>query len=487
MLEGALHDGVQQDLIAVAVRLPRRGNLDGSSAPHPRPRYFGCAQPAAAPVRRPRRPSASPGRTRARGRDLRRVDRARRPAALPWARTRRRSGASLPNTARPSRRVLWDNFWYAGNFPLASYSLLYYLPAALIGNLPLVIGASVVSTLLFASIAFQRVGLGCTVADQNLRDPRRGARVHWPLCVCPRVQRTARDGQGACRSVDRASPHLSPPSLWASARSRSLFLCLIMLAVALGKTRPLSRRSTGIAAAFALLAGGELRAAGHLSQSRDLPVPCDRPRGRSRLSASSARSLHVMRAVVPRSVAFFALWADRKSIAFSVATPIGGNWTRLGDIGFPLMLLTAALAGFRPRKLVLAALAVAFAYNVIPFALLIPYRLDSRPTTAGFWQPALRFLRGHSGPNFRIEVVPTAAHWESYWLPRAGFPLARGCTGSSTSSTTRSSTPAGSRRANYRRVASRAGGRLRAPSGDQASIRRGASRGEATSTGRGRV
>ncbi|HEU5404450.1 MAG TPA: hypothetical protein VFU52_00085, partial [Gaiellaceae bacterium] len=31
--------------------------------------------------------------------------------------------------------LVWDNFWYAGTYPLASYSLLYYLPAALVGNL----------------------------------------------------------------------------------------------------------------------------------------------------------------------------------------------------------------------------------------------------------------------------------------------------------------------------------------------------------------
>ncbi|MGH3112995.1 MAG: hypothetical protein ACRDOP_05965, partial [Gaiellaceae bacterium] len=30
--------------------------------------------------------------------------------------------------------LLWDTFWYAGHYPLASYSLLYYFPAALVGN-----------------------------------------------------------------------------------------------------------------------------------------------------------------------------------------------------------------------------------------------------------------------------------------------------------------------------------------------------------------
>src|SRR5262249_15721536 len=50
----------------------------------------------------------------------------------------------------------------------------------------------------------------------------------------------------------------------------------------------------------------------------------------------------------------------------------------------------------------------------------------SRPASASFWAPAVRYLSRHARPGFRVEVVPTAAHWESYWIPRAGYPLARG-------------------------------------------------------------
>src|SRR5438105_7637292 len=54
--------------------------------------------------------------------------------------------------------VLWDNLWYAGHYPLASYSLLYYFPAALIGNTPLVIGGALASTALFTVIAYHQWG-----------------------------------------------------------------------------------------------------------------------------------------------------------------------------------------------------------------------------------------------------------------------------------------------------------------------------------------
>src|SRR2546421_1120100 len=54
--------------------------------------------------------------------------------------------------------VFWDNLWYAGQYPLASYSLLYYFPAALFGNVALVISAALVSTVLFTAIAFHEWG-----------------------------------------------------------------------------------------------------------------------------------------------------------------------------------------------------------------------------------------------------------------------------------------------------------------------------------------
>src|SRR5918994_7669857 len=54
--------------------------------------------------------------------------------------------------------ALWDNLWFAGHFPFASYSLLYYLPAALVGNVPLVVAAAVAAAALFASLAANEWG-----------------------------------------------------------------------------------------------------------------------------------------------------------------------------------------------------------------------------------------------------------------------------------------------------------------------------------------
>src|SRR5918999_3133046 len=54
--------------------------------------------------------------------------------------------------------ALWDNLWFGGHYPLASYSVLSYRPAALVGNVVLVAAAAVVSALLFAAIAADEWG-----------------------------------------------------------------------------------------------------------------------------------------------------------------------------------------------------------------------------------------------------------------------------------------------------------------------------------------
>ena len=107
-------------------------------------------------------------------------------------------------------------------------------------------------------------------------------------------------------------------------------------------------------------------------------------------------------------------------------SPLGDNWTRLSAFVFPVMLLTASLAGFRPRRLVVFALAAAFAYNLVPVRPPRAVAARQQHAAASFWAPAIRFLRQHEQPGFRVEVVPTAEHWEAYWIPKAGLPLARG-------------------------------------------------------------
>lgn len=56
--------------------------------------------------------------------------------------------------------LIWDNLWFAGQYPLASYSLLYYA-LAVVGNPILGVVGVVVTAGLFASVAQREwAGLG---------------------------------------------------------------------------------------------------------------------------------------------------------------------------------------------------------------------------------------------------------------------------------------------------------------------------------------
>lgn len=319
--------------------------------------------------------------------------------------------------------LLWDNLWYAGQYPLASYSVLYYLPAAVVGNLPLVVGAALLSTALFASIALREWGAAALWPS----------RVFGILAAAPLFTGLYAYSLGFATMLGVLRALQARRTLVAILLAgvtvgfsplAFAFLCLILAAVWATRRR-ISKRVLAVGGGLVAIAGLEAVTLALFAAPGSYPFHA--VNFASVLGVSALGLLLARRARGGRPIAaFFALWALGSVVAFVVRSPLGDNWTRLGAFVFPLMLLTASLAGFRPRRLVALALMAALAYNVVPYLLLVPYRLDSRPAHALFWRPAIQFLVRHSGPNFRVEVVPTAAHWESYWLPASGLALARG-------------------------------------------------------------
>jgi len=320
--------------------------------------------------------------------------------------------------------LVWDNFWYAGMYPLASYSLFYYLPAALVGNLPLVFAAAVVSTLLFSSIAMREWG----------RDALWPSRIFGVLAAAPMFTGLYAYSLGfaamlgALKALQvRRYPLAIVLALLTVGFSplAFIFLCLIVASFALAKRR-ISRWQLWFGAGLAVCAGIEgLALVLFPTNAGVYPFHA--------IDFVSVLGVTVLGVLVARRgrgaaplTAFYALWGLGSILVYIVPSPLGDNWTRLSAFVFPVMLLTASLAGFRPRRLVTLALAAALAYNLVPYLLLVPSRIDNNSQQASFWKPAIGFLQRHEQPGYRVEVVPTAEHWEAYWIPRAGFPLARG-------------------------------------------------------------
>jgi hypothetical protein len=317
---------------------------------------------------------------------------------------------------------VWDNLWYAGQYPLVSYSLLYYFPAALVGNEPLVIGAVVVSAALFAALVKGEWG----------EAGRWPARVFGLLAIAPLFTGTYSYALGfasmlaALLALQRGRAWLFVPFAALTVGFSPLafvFLCIVLLAGALGRRR-ITRTTVAVTVALGGVAAVEIAALEAFPSAGRYPF-----RTLELAAVLTACALGIALALrAPRGqalAAFFGLWALVSVIGFVVPSPFGENLTRPRSLVFPLMLLTAAVARFRPRLLAVAALGFAFVYNALPYVF-VPARVEARTAHRTYWAPALAFLQRHGGPNFRVEVVPTYDHWEAYWLPRSGVALARG-------------------------------------------------------------
>ncbi|MFL5959927.1 MAG: hypothetical protein ACJ75G_06670 [Gaiellaceae bacterium] len=320
--------------------------------------------------------------------------------------------------------LVWDNFWYAGTYPLASYSLLYYLPAALVGNLPLVFAAAIASTVLFTSLALREWGSAALWPS----------RVFGVLAAAPLFTGLYAYSLGFAAMLAtlkllqlrrlRFAAVVAALTVGFSPLAFA-FLCLVVGSYAVSR-RGIARRHLWFGAGLALAAGVEALAL-VLFPAGTGSYPFH---WIDFLGVLGVTSVGVLLARQARGggllVAFYALWGLGSVVVYAVPSPLGDNWTRLSAFVFPVMLLTASLAGFRPRRLVAVALAGSLAYNVVPYLLLIPSRLGNETQHASFWRPALDFLRTHELAGYRVEVVPTAEHWEAYWIPKSGFALARG-------------------------------------------------------------
>jgi hypothetical protein len=128
------------------------------------------------------------------------------------------------------------------------------------------------------------------------------------------------------------------------------------------------------------------------------------------------------RVIAAYLVAATALWLAPNAI--------GGNAVRLGAL-FGGPVLAAVLLAHRPRlsRLAAAVLAVTMAgslyWQLTASVAQIARSVGDPSTTAAYFAPAARWLREHGGRSVRVEVPPTANHWESAYLA-PGFELARG-------------------------------------------------------------
>jgi hypothetical protein len=113
--------------------------------------------------------------------------------------------------------------------------------------------------------------------------------------------------------------------------------------------------------------------------------------------------------------------------AWLISNPLGGNAIRLGAL-FGGPILAAILLTRRPRVnpiLVALVLTGSLYWQLMAGVRAVIQTDGDRSTTAAYYHPLRSWLRAHGGGVSRIEVPPTANHWEAAYLAPS-FGLARG-------------------------------------------------------------
>ncbi len=312
--------------------------------------------------------------------------------------------------------TLFNANWYGGHHTPA-YSILFPPLGALLGVRVVGVVAAVASAVLFDRIARRhfgesaRWGSWCfaagTAADLLIGRVTFAMAVALALAASLALQRGHRSGGLALAlGCTLASP------------VAGLFLALAGLAHWLATRRPIGLSVAGAAfipaAALALLfpeGGGQPYTAGTLASIVLCCVLllCLLPR-RERVLRSGAL-LYLAAAVV----------------AFAIATPMGGNASRLGVAFAGPVLLCSALASGDPRRRrgMLAAMVLLLGWQWwAPVRETIKGAVDPSGQAA-YFAPLLRFVDARAEAAVRVEVPFTRLHWESVHVAR-DVPLARG-------------------------------------------------------------
>jgi hypothetical protein len=324
--------------------------------------------------------------------------------------------------------AIWNGSWYGGHYTL-TYSLLFPPLAALLG--PRLVGtlAVVASSYLFDRLVRDRWGTGARwatlwfafgvvtlLADGQLTFAL-GVAFGLAALRCLQLRRG-----GLTIAAAAACPLASPVA--------GAFLAGVLIAGAVEPGRRFSRVALGAGALALVLTVAPNLAfpeAGQFpfafSSYVAIPLWCA---GAFVLTQGVRREERQLRRVL-------AGYLLASTLIWLTPNALGGNAVRLGAL-FGGPVLAAVLLSRRPRPTVPAwifapvlALAIAGSlYWQLTASVAQIARSVGDPSTApAYFEPAARWLRAHEAQGLRIEVPPTANHWESAYLAPK-FELARG-------------------------------------------------------------
>jgi hypothetical protein len=324
--------------------------------------------------------------------------------------------------------AIWNGSWYGGHYTL-TYSVLFPPLAALVG--PQVVGllAVVASSYLF---------------DRLVRD-RWGVEARWAtLWFGAGVVTLLADGQltfalgvafglAALRCLQTGRAPLAIAAAAACPLASPVagaFLAGVLLAGALEpgwRANRLAIAAGALSLTLVLAPNLAFPEAGHFpfvfSSYIAIPLWCAGALILTQGVRGEERQLR--RVLVAYVLASTLLWL--------MPNAMGGNAVRLGAL-FGGPVLAAVLLSRRPHPtvptwffapLLVLAIAGSLYWQLTASVTQIARSVGDPSTTKAYFHPVAHWLRAHGGDGARIEVPPTANHWESAYLATK-FELARG-------------------------------------------------------------
>jgi hypothetical protein len=343
------------------------------------------------------------------------------------------TGADLPAQLLRTRLfgvegfAIWDNWWYAGHY-LPGYSVLFPVLAWLTTPQLVAALAGVGTAAAFEALAYRAYGrdawLGATwLGAATVTEPLSG-RLTFALGLC---------------GVALTALALQRQRGWPAAGAA------LLTALA----SPVAALFAALAGATALIAGPNRRAGAGVVVAALAPVAALAiafPQGGSQPFAFATlwpliALTSIAMVALPRGATILrtatALYGFGCLAAYAIATPVGANAARLGELlAGPLLalLLCRSRGGAHRRRrrlrlIVLAVAAIPLTYLQVHDAV-TDLRHGSQAPSDGvaYYRPLIRFLDAQPGAgahDWRVEVPFTQGHWEAYRLAPL-FALARG-------------------------------------------------------------
>jgi hypothetical protein len=317
--------------------------------------------------------------------------------------------------------ALWSNYWYAGRYTFVGYSLIYYPLAALAG----------IRLLAVLSVAASAAAFSLVVRRTWGETSPWVSRFFALVAAASIVTAAFPYGLGLAFALAALVAIANRRLVWfsllavlsfAASPLAFVFLLVVLGAVALAR----SPRDIGIPAAVlaAICVVG-------LGLWRLFPDPGHYPFPTSELVAAlvfcavgagltwridRARVLHIL----------FLAYGAACALSYLVPTNLGGNIVRLRLVAIPIAILVLSLRRWRPLPIAVLAMGLALSWNLTPLAYSFFQTTHDPAAQASYWQPVVRYLHRTLTPDYRVEAVGTADHWEAVYLPQAGIPIVRG-------------------------------------------------------------